>query len=406
MNPPVERPNTPPETLFTWAFGLAFAANFLHSLAFHTYVHVPGFFAGLGASEFVIGVLMGTMAFMAIAVRPAVGRSMDVRGRRGMILVGGVVNVIASLGYLLVNDVGAVAFGVRMLHGVAEAMLWSSLFTFAADVVPAARRAQGLALFGVSGLIPLALGGAIGDWVVGDGPPTEAYAAMFGWTAVFSVVALLLSLPLPESRPERAPGEDVERIGYLETLSSRPLLPLWFLGTAFAISLSAYWTFIKTFVETTDIGSMSLFFGAYAWSAVLLRIFFGWVPQRVGLRRVLVPAVLVAACGLVVVATAHSAWQLGLSGVLCGIGHGFAFPILSAMVVDRARAEERGTAVSLFTAMFDVGALLGGPSLGAIITLASYGVMYATAAAFLAASTLVYLAWDMKAVPGPPTEST
>lgn len=50
------------ETLLSRAFVLAFCANFLHSLAFFSYLHLPGFLADAGASELMIGVVFGTMA--------------------------------------------------------------------------------------------------------------------------------------------------------------------------------------------------------------------------------------------------------------------------------------------------------------------------------------------------------
>ncbi len=380
-----EAPGRPP--LFTAAFVLAWIANLLHSLAFHSFVHLPGYLEDLGADELWIGVFIAAMSVSAIAARPGVGRVMDGRGRRIVILVGGVVNIATCGLYLLVHDLGPLLFAARLLHGVAEAMLWSSLFTYAADIVPEERRTEGLALFGVSGLLPLSLGGLFGDWSL----QAADYRALFASTLVYAVLGLLASLPLVESKPE-SHGEASG--GYLAVIASQRLLPLWWIGTAFAIALSAYWAFIKTFVETTGFGTVGAFFSAYAWSAIALRIVGGRLPQRVGLKRVLVPALVAAAAGLVMIATASSGAAVAGAGILCGIGHGYAFPILSAMVVNRAREAERGTAISLFTALFDLGLLIGGPSFGALVRGTSYTVMYATAACWLVAATVVYWAWD------------
>ena len=177
-------------------------------------------------------------------------------------------------------------------------------------------------------------------------------------------------------------------------IKSERLLPLWWVGTAFAIALSAYWAFIKTFVETTGFGTVGAFFSAYAWSAIALRIVGGRLPQKVGLQRVLVPALGAAAGGLVLISVAGSSSAVVAAGILCGIGHGYAFPILSAMVVNRAKDAERGTAISLFTALFDLGLLIGAPTFGALVRGTSYPVMYATAAVWLVAATIVYRLWD------------
>jgi len=377
-----------PAKLFTGAFFLAWVANFLHAMALHTYVHLGGFLEGLELSELWIGIVIGTLSLVAIASRPAIGWTMDERGRRAVILLGGVANVLACLAYLRIEDFGPWLFAVRVLHGIGQAAVFSGMFTYAADIVPASRRAQGIALFGISGMLPLALGGLIGDFVIVD----DDYRVMFQLTAAFAFGGLLCTLPLRESKPPRVEGE--LRIGYLETLASPALRPLWFIGTTYAFGLSAYFAFLKTYVEFTGIGTIGLFFSTYSAAAILLRVVAGRLPERLGYKRVMFPALGAAAVGLVLVAYSSQAWHLAAAGVLCGIGHGYTFPILSAMVVERARANERGAAVSLFTALFDLGILIGSPSLGLAIGFGGYTFMYALAAGILGAAVLVFARWD------------
>lgn len=374
-------------SLLTAGFVLAWCANFLHSMALHSYVHLAGFLEGLHMTEIWIGVVIGTMSLVAIAARPGIGWTMDRQGRRNVILVGGILNVISALCYLWVDAFGPWLFLVRVIHGVAQAAVFSGMFTYAADVVPAARRAQGIALFGISGMLPLSLAGLIGDWVLVDGD----YTFFFELTAAYAFGALLLTLPLAESH---APELDAKPVSYLETARAPSLVPLWFIGTVYAAALSGYFVFLKTYLEQTEIGSVGLFFTTYAWAAILLRILAGRLPERFGYKRVLFLAILAAAAGLVLVAYTSAPWQLGLAGVLCGIGHGYTFPIMSALVVSRARSNERGAAVSLFTALFDLGFLIGGPSLGAAIQLGGYPFMYIAAAVALVLALVVFRFWD------------
>ncbi|NJK31690.1 MAG: MFS transporter [Deltaproteobacteria bacterium] len=173
------------------------------------------------------------------------------------------------------------------------------------------------------------------------------------------------------------------------------LRPLWFIGIAFAIGLSAYFTFLKTYLLAhPGLGSMGQFFGAYALAAALLRGAFGWVPERYGLLRVLYPALLCGGSGLVILAFASSPTHLIAAGIACGLGHGYAFPILSAMVVTRARPEERGSAISMFTALFDLGLLIGGPSFGLLVRLADYPGTFLVAAVLVVTATVVFGIWE------------
>ena len=86
--------------------------------------------------------------------------------------------------------------------------------------------------------------------------------------------------------------------------------------------------------------------------------------------------------------------HLVLAAIACGVGHGFAFPIISALVVTRAQPDERGSAIALFTALFDLGVLLGGPCFGVSARYGGYPATFALAAALCMSATLVFVVWD------------
>lgn len=385
----------PPEgakvSLWTRAFVLAWMANFLHSTAFHAYLHWPGWLEQRGADEVLIGVLVAVMAVAAILARPFVGRMMDTRGRRIVMFVGGGIHLLAPLLYYAVDTLPGIPLvpiiGVRVVHGLAQAAMFSVLFTVAADIVPASRRAEGIAIFGVSGLLPLAIGGVMGDFVIVDGD----FTLLFVVTDVCALLGLLATLPLPETRrggPSRS---------FLAAAAAPELRSLWFMGTCFAVGLVAYFVFLKTFLlEVPELGTMGLFFAVYVVTAVVLRVAFGWVPQRYGMVRVLIPSLLLGAAGIAGLSVARVPTHLVLVAIACGASHGFAFPILSALVVTRAQPDERGSAIALFTALFDIGVLIGGPGFGAGARFLGYRPAYAIAAAFLALTSLVFVAWDRR----------
>jgi predicted MFS family arabinose efflux permease len=255
--------------------------------------------------------------------------------------------------------------------------------------VPAARRTEGIALFGVSGMLPISLGGAIGDWLLRD----HDYRALFLLAWVLALASLLCSLPLRDA-PRAPVAEGTRPVGIRAALQQRDLVPLWFLGTVFSIALTAFFVFIKTFVEEHRIGTVGGFFTAYTAAALVLRAFFGWLPDRAGPKRVLAPALAALAAGFAVLARAEVPTDVLVAGVLCGVGHGYTFPILSGLVVSRAPEENRGAALAVFTGLFDLGVLLGGPSFGFVIERAGYPAMFSTGAALTAAGALAFFAWE------------
>lgn len=363
-----------PAKLLTRAFVLVALAHFFHAMSIDLYLHLPGYLASLGASEVRIGVVFGMGFASAIAARPLMGRIMDRRGRRPVVLAGGLLTTAASALYPLLDDVGTGMVGVRLLHGLGMAMLFAALFAIAADIVPPARRIQGIAIFGISGMLPMGLAGLLGDRLLQAG----SYLPVFVAATAFASGGLLLSLLLAE--PPKDGAAEPPR-GVLAAAREPALLPVWFVGLAFATSLAADFTFMKTFVLERGVGSVGLFFATYSGAAVALRLFFGGLPDRFGAKRVLLPSMLCLALGLALVARATTAAEIGVAGVLAGLGHGFAFPILLGLVVARSRPSERGAGLALFTALFDAGMMVGGPAFGVIVKLAGYEAMFTSAAA-------------------------
>ncbi|MCA9708298.1 MAG: MFS transporter [Myxococcales bacterium] len=384
----------PDNPMLSRAFVLAFFANFLHSLAFFGYLHFPGYLTEVGATELMIGLITGTMAAAAIALRPGVGVLLDRRGRRVVARVGSVIHLLATLCYLTVDGIGPWIFVVRLLHGAGEAMLFSVLFTIAADVVPPARRTEGIALFGVSGLLPMSLAGLLGDMVLARG----GYPDLFIATAVVAALGGLCSWPLPDSRPPVRDDAPPPR-PFLTVVMQPSLRPLWLMGMSFAVAVASYFTFLKTYVESTGIGSMGLYYSVYSASAIALRLGLGWVPDRIGPRRALGPAATATVTGLVLLPLAAGDVGIAVSGLLCGAGHAFVFPILSALVVTRSSDHERGAALSMFTALFDLGLLLGAPLLGALLERTGYTPMFTAAAAVAAVGGIAYGVWDRRVAP-------
>jgi predicted MFS family arabinose efflux permease len=198
-------------------------------------------------------------------------------------------------------------------------------------------------------------------------------------------------------RDRRPAGRVEPSRGFFAALAQKDLLPVWFVGSVFATASTAYFTFLKTLVMEIGTGSVGGFFTTFTAAALVLRLFFPWVPDRFGKKRVLRPALALIVISLMVLAFSSRNIEILVAGFLAGLGHGFGFPILISLAVDRARPAERGAAMSIFTALFDAGVLIGGPTFGAVIHLAGYGVMFASAAAMLAAGSLVFFLWDRPA---------
>ena len=378
----------PGERLLTRPFLLCALANFLQSLAFNLYLHLPGFLHDLGAGEVQIGVVVATTSVASLAVRPPLGRAIDRYGRHRLILLAGVANVAICLLYLTIDSLGPWTYVVRTLHGVSEAVLFMGLFTVAADWVPASRRTEGLALYSASSMLPVSFGGLLGDAILSR----ASYDALFIAASCFAALSFLITIPLEEYPRVRHVDDRPRGIGH--ALMQRNLVPLWFLGTVFGLVLTGVFVFVKRFVMETQVATVGTFFSAYTGAAIAVRIVGGSLPDRVGPKRVLLPALATLTAGFLCLAAADNAREVLAAGVLCGLGHGFIYPTMSSMIVTRASEAGRGSAISILTALPDLGALLGAPLLGWIIEASGFAAMFASAAGVLAFGSIVFATWD------------
>ncbi len=383
----------PRPPLLTRGFAFASAASFANALAFALFFHLPGYLARLGAGETEIGFVYGVAAISSIAIRPLMGRFMDRHGRKPAILGGAAISLIFVTLYLTVTTMGPWIYLVRIGHGVGEAVAFAALYTYATDVVPASRRTEGITLFSVTTLLPFALAGVLGDTILA----LAGYRELFLVAAGVSGLTLLFALPLPVLGASTA--EHHRARGFWRTAALSRLRPVWWLATMFSLVLTAYFAFIRVFVDVTGIGSVGLFFGAYAGVAGLERLVLWRLPDRIGERHTLIGSVVVFSSGFFVLAGTGSSLGVAVAGALCGAGHGFVYPILTAMTATRAPTPDRGSAMSLFTALFDLGGLMGGPLLGAVIEFAGFATMFTVSGVAILVAVAVFALWDRVPTP-------
>ncbi len=366
--------------LYTRLFWTASASHFLLGMGFWMFVVFPLHLANLGASTSRIGLLLALEPAAAVLVRPVLGPMLTRRGRRWTLRGGGLLNLVAVLLYAGADDVGLGMAAVRLLHGIGVGALFTTYFTYAADIAPIDRRTEGLAVFGISGMLPTAFAPMLGEELV----IRWGFATMFAVAAAFSVASLATSWNLEEPLDEA--GASGLGVGFWKLARDRSRLGVWATGFVFSLAMSSYVAFLEPWAHARGFERAALFFFCYSLAAVTLRIFGRRLPDRVGPRRLLVPALAVFTAGLVLVARLDSKLVLGFAGLLCGMGHGYLFPILSGLAISGTGRATRGSAMSFFTAVFDLGQMSGPPLFGVIADAAGYSAMFATAAVAVGAA--------------------
>ena len=378
--------------LYDRKFALAFAGNVLFVLAnVLLLVHFGRWVHFLDGNELDLGWILGVGAIPAVLLRPWIGRWIDRLGPRLTWAAGYGLFIMTALTYLLLDRIGPAIYILRAIAMVAPAIVFTSSLAYIAHMTPPARLAEAIGTLGAAGLIGIGTGPLLGDLYLGqaDQRGYGDFVLLFGTAAV---VAFAAALTLPFLKPT-PPHPEGRRTAFLAALHT--YWPGWSLLICFAfgICMAVQFGFLAKFADAANIGSLGLYFVIYAIWAVMLRIQFRTLPQRIGRRRLLVIGMSFWALGLVTFAFVDRPLMLILPAILCGTGHAFSFPPMTALVMQSFPTALRGTGSAVALMALDTGTLGSSPVIGWIAFHHGYPTMFLTAAAFVAASIVVF--WFM-----------
>jgi len=363
------------DRIFTRGFSLALLANLFSFCSMYLLLAtLPLYVVAIGGTVTDAGVVLACFTLTAVIVRPWIGRLSDRRAKKAIMLVGAVILAASSLLYHPAHAVPLV-MAVRVLHGVGWAAFGTAASALAADLAPPARRGEAMGYFGVGMNVAMAIGPAIGVFLVGR----SGYGALFVTAMVVSAAAVLMVVGIAE--PRRPPDTAAPRRGWRSFILPSALFPSAVLFTN-ALTYASVVALLPLFAEEAKLGNPGLFFTVFSVVVLVIRGPLGRLSDRRGRGGVVAPGLLVTFVALILLSRAQSMTMLLVVAVLYAIGVGAAQPTLMAMTIDRARPQERGAAMGTFTTSMDLGIGIGSVVWGLIAEAFGFQAMY-VAASFL-----------------------
>jgi MFS family permease len=347
---------------------------------FQLFPTAPFRLRALGAPPEAVGLFLTALTFGSAFSAAWTGSLGDLLGRRRVLTFAG----LGLAGFAALYSVVA-SWWLFALLGLAHGVVWSSLLSGGnaegARVVPASRRAEGLAWLGTASTLAVTAAPAIGFWLFG-----------FSWRWLCAGIALpnlgiaLVARWLPPS-PRPAPG------WWRHLLSHRAVewRALRISSVLFAVSVGygGVTSFVALFAESRGIAPKGIFFTAFALSILILRPLLAPLVDRHGARRALPPLLVLTAIGLAMIPTATDAGTLAIAALVYGAGFSTLYPAFSTLVLDRTPPERHGAAFGAMLAAFDTGIGTGSLVFGPLVT------RFGPQTAFLAAAILCTAAWPL-----------
>lgn len=380
-------------------FTSAFIALALSDLAYFTAAGVlilvtPLFAAdGLGADPVGVGIAVGSFSITALLLRPWSGRESDRRGRRPLLVIGGLIAAAAILAHTVTTDL-ATLIALRLILGTAEALFFVAGFAMLADLAPRGREGEALSFNSLALYLGIALGPILGEALLGIGGYTLAWIG----AAALSLIAGLLALRLPLTGRNPEAAEAPLRLIHTGVLGSSAGL---FTGVA---AMSGFLAFVAIYARNdlamAGAGPVLLVFGLVV---VGCRIAFAKLPDRVPPFRLASAALALIAVGMALVGLLTTGAGLYAGAALMALGVAFVTPAFFAAIARGLDPSERGAAFGTVSIFLDL-AFGGGPVLlGFIVGAADIPTAFLLGALVPAAGAM---ATALAALPRPAVETS
>lgn len=364
-------------------FSLITLANFFFQCGFTTFFLLPLLINDLGGDAASIGYVMGIFGVASVGTALVSGFLIDRYGQKIFMLIGSFLMFLSSILHLFVVDIGLVIYILRLLQGVAFGLFFTSAATAVSYTVPKEIRHSCLTTFGITTIACFAIGPFFGEILIED----FGYHAFFIYASGYQVIAFLLCFFSKETNRGKSTGSIFQ--GFFKILFSDTFSVLFLMNLMIAVSLGALVHFFHVHLQQYDL-HMGTFFVIFAVMAVLIRFFGGKVSDVIERRKIALPALFLLVLSMPLAFFVSSFSQLVLFSLVFSIGYGFAYPTINTMVIDRARAGERGTAVGIFNMSYGTGINSSAIVLGLIVRDYGFFSMYLSTALFLVAGCVIF----------------
>jgi predicted MFS family arabinose efflux permease len=372
----------PKEKIWTRDFILILFANFFIFLGFQmTLPTIPLFVEDLGGNVQLIGFVVGIFTFSALALRPFAGHALESRGRGFVYLTGLAIFVLSVGSYGFAPGI-AFLFIMRVIQGVGWGFSTTASGTIATDLIPPARRGEGMGYFGLSGNIALAFGPSLGLALTGN----LSFRLFFFICAGMGLMALLLSSRIRYKKVERKPEKKETKLDLYEKSALKPSFLLFFITVTFGGIAS----FLPLYAAQKHVLGIQWYFLLYAVALLITRTFSGQLYDRKGHGVVYIPGTILILAAMLLLVWLPNSIILFIAAFLYGLGFGMVQPALQAWAIEKAPLNRKGMANATFYSFFDLGIGVGAMIFGQIGHLLGYSSIYKAAAFSVLISIILY----------------
>jgi MFS family permease len=353
------------EPLLTWPFlRLCLFAFVAFLAAFQLFPAIPFHLIELGVSRAGAGLFLTVYTWASALSAPLTGAVADRFGRRRMLLFAAASFALFSVLYGIVRAPPLLLAGA-CLHGFFGSGMLAATGALIADVIPVARRTEGIGYYGMAATAAVAVAPAIGLAVHHRG----GWLALMLELAGLALLLLALATRVREAppggsgmaaaeHPPAAPHSFRDAVSWRVVASASPLFLV-------ALPYGGITSYAALLAGERGIEPRSLFFTVFAVTVLVTRVLLPPLVDRgASPQRLFLSSLLLVPPGLVLLARADSRPALVVAAIVFAAGFGSAYPSFMTWVLARTDSRHRaatfGSVLFAFDTAIGCGSLLVG----------------------------------------------
>ena len=354
--------------------------------AFQLLPTAPFHILDLGGSTFASGLFLGFLTYSSAFSAPVTGALADRLGQRRVLIVSSVALALFSLGYAVIPSY-QVMLVLVIVHGVFWSGLLSASASYMTNLLPEARRAEGIGYWGLSTVAAMAVAPSVGLWIYRRG---WLWLCIVG--AILNLVMAVIAWNLRPDRPlDRQPHKaKTARGGLLEWRVLIVSVSLFL----YSFGYGGITSFTALYADANGVRPKSIYLTALAIVILFTRPLAGRLGDRWGYRRVFIPCLVLICIGLALLAAGGTRPWMIASALVFGLGFGTAYPVYVGYVMQGVAADRRGAAFGAILAAFDTGIGTGSTLMGLLIQRFGFSTAFGVAALLSAFALPYFLAAD------------
>ena len=335
---------------------------------------LPGFVKNdLHFGSVVVGIAIGLQSLATLLTRAYAGKITDTKGARRsnhngvlLIMAAGIIYLLAAAFSQHLTLALGLIFLARIIHGISESLSVTGALTWGIGLVGAAKSGKVMTWNGIAMYAGIAIGAPIAIWM----KSSLGVSYVFALTILLSVISWLATIQL-KALPVAASHVRPPFYKVIGLITGQGL------GLAFAsIGFACISSFISLLFAERNWGNPSMAFMTFGAFYVLTRVFFSSFPDKYGGYKVALVSLLVEAAGQLLIGSSSSPIMAIAGCSLTGIGFSLIFPSLGVLAIKKVSPQMRGTALSAYSAFFDLSLGLAGPVAGIIAGWYNYEAVY------------------------------